>query len=211
MFYNATAIETLTNRIGWAAPIPPTDLVVSADVTRADSGRYVRDFHPMAIVENIAETQPQYAASQEAVNAFMVSLKGAAVRAVLARIFDGNERAYYRNGANGVRESIAAFDYSDRIITQPGLFDNVIGYQMAYDALELMGNAIRSNQTQRLSQYNYGQIKAEQDGYTDENGKPVDRGIAGKLTAAIREVNNILFPETSTPVQPRIYNASYRW
>lgn len=211
MFYNATAIQTLTDRIGWAAPIPPTDLVLSTAVTSATSGRYVRDFHPMAIVENVAETQPQYQADNNALSAFFISLRASAVRMVLARVFDGNERAYYRNGSGGERERIDGLEYSDRIIAAPALFDNAIGFQMAYDALEMMGNAVRSNFTQRLTQYSYGQIKAEQDGYTDENGKPIDRGIAGRLTAAIREVNNILFPETSTPAIPRIYNASNRW
>lgn len=211
MFYSSGAIQSLIDRIGWAAAIPPTTISLSVAAAKSDSGSYVSDYHRMAIVENMKPLMPNKEANDAAFSAWLVDLKRAGVMAVLDRVFDNNERASYQTLYNGERKDISGVDYSDVIISvRPRLFDKAIGLQVAYNALEAIAVSTRSNAVQRIVQSTYEEIKNEQDGFTDENGKAVTSGLKGKLTGAISSIIDILFPK---PVkgQPLIRNASNAW
>jgi hypothetical protein len=211
MFYNSTAIQTLIDRIGWAAAIQPSTIVLSSAAAKSDSGRYFSGFHRMAIVENMKPLMPNKDADNTAFSAWLVDLKREGVMNVLDRVFDNNERAFFLIDRDGNRVDISAKDYSETIITiNPRLFDKAIGLQVAYNALEAIAVSTRSNGVQRSTQASYEEIKNEQDGFTDENGKALSAGLKGKLTGSISSIIDILFPKATTG-QPRIKNASYKW
>lgn len=192
--YDNTSIQVLVDRVGWALPIPPSTIVLTSDNTKSDSGRYFDAFHKMAIVENVFNVQPNHNISNADFNVYLYGLKKAATMKVLSAIFDLNERANLSIATSGLRVDISSTDYSHMITTRASIFDDCIGYQVSCDVLELMLLTTRSNQTESVSKYNYQQLKVELDGFTNEGGHLVSKGVHFKLNASIIKAIDILFP-----------------
>lgn len=192
--YDNTSIQVLVDRVGWALPIPPSTIVLTSENTKSDSGRYYDAFHKMTIVENVFDVQPNHNISNTDFNLYLYGLKKAATMKVLSAIFDLNERANLSIATNGRRVDTSSTDYSQMITTRASIFDDCLGYQMACDVLEMILLTTRSNQTESISKYNYQQLKLELDGFTNEGGHLVSKGLHFKLNASIIKAIDILFP-----------------
>lgn len=192
--YDNTSIQVLVDRVGWALPIPPSTIVLTSENTKSDSGRYFDAFHKMCIVENVFDVQPNHNISNTDFNVYLYGLKKAATMKVLSAIFDLNERANLSVATSGLRVDISNTDYSQMITTRASIFDDCLGYQMACDVLEMILLTTRSNQTESISKYNYQQLKLELDGFTNEGGHLVSKGLHFKLNASIIKAIDILFP-----------------
>lgn len=192
--YDNTSIQVLVDRVGWALPIPPSTIVLTSENTKSDSGRYYDAFHKMTIVENVFDVQPNHNISNTDFNLYLYGLKKAATMKVLSAIFDLNERANLSIATNGRRVDTSSTDYSQMITTRASIFDDCLGYQMACDVLEMILLTTRSNQTESISKYNYQQLKLELDGFTNEGGHLVSKGLHFKLNASIIKAIEILFP-----------------
>jgi len=210
MFYNSTAVQALQDRVGWAAPVAPSDFALSAENAESTSGRFFKDFHGLAIVEYVIATMPNYDATDATKNAYLLDKKRSAVQSVLSDVFDQNDRAYYYMDTYGNRIDVSGVDFSNIILNvRTSLFDNAIGYRMALDVLELISTSNRSNFDERMAAA-YDQVQNAMEGYTDGNGKTISRGVRGLYRDAIETVIEILFPKEAGR-SPRVWNASYKW
>ncbi len=162
----------------------------------------------MAIVENVFDTMPNRDADNDALKAYLDELKDQAVRSVLSKVFDNNERASIKVSAYGRRVDVSWTDYSAMIISRASVLDDAVGYQQACNVLELMLSTARSNTTERTGK-DYQTLKVELEGFTNEGGHLVSRGLFYKLNGAIISAIDILFPVD----KPKniLRNASNKW
>lgn len=198
MFYDDNDIQHLIDRIGWADSIQPSPLTIESRNLLSNSGRYVREFHKMAIVENVKETMPNAQADLPEFNDFLYSMKKEAVLSSLSLIFDNNERANYKM-TNCGRIDISGINYSGIITTKDRLFDDVIGYTIAAKTLELFQSSNRKNDDARGTKYNYSMLVGELSGIKNEIGKEISIGLYGLQKRAVWKISNILFPQNTTP------------
>lgn len=212
--YDSNAIAALTGRIGWAPLRLPTSKVLSSD-NEGSTGRLFNSFHAMAIAENVEEGMPVSNANtanesidSAALNAYLKLITDQAILKVLGRVFDSNEAANYYINSAGCRVDLSTKDYSSLIISRPAAFDEVVGYQVAYDVLELMLTTSRSNLRQRAAVEGISLI-AQQQGARDENGNVIIDGVFQKLESAYGKLSAILFPVANT--RPKIRSASHLW
>lgn len=207
--YDNTAISSLIRRVGWRQAIQP-NLAIVIDATNiiSDSGRYFNDFHKLAIVENAVSGMPNAKVTSLVYNEFLYDMKKAAVLKVLSAVFDINPRANYTFNGLGLRIDTSNTDYTNTIITRSNLFDEAIGYQVAYDTIELMLLTGRSNMEERLAKMNFNEMKIEMGDFYHE-GELVGKGILGKLNSVIERIIDILFPKLNDG-KPYV-NAVNKW
>ena len=197
MFYSSQAIQTLVDRIGWADTVPPSDFAVNSQNKIATSGRFVVDFHSLATAETVYDSIRNKDATEATLNDSLYKMKVAAVRKSLSRLFDNNPRAnFYENNCNK-RVDASGTDYSQLIISRASVFDDVLGYQLAVDTMELATTTSRSNLEERSNKTTWIQYRQELDGFFDADGKIVAKGLFYKLSLAQKYVVDILFPETN--------------
>lgn len=213
--YSTDSIATLTARIAWAAPMQPTSYVLTTENAVGTSGRVFRAFHAMAIVENVAACMPASDATptlqvidDTTLNAFLSEMREQAVLKVLSEVFE-SETANSRLNAMGTRVDLTGTDYSSKIETNPALFDSAIGYQVAFDVLELMLTTSRSNERQRVGTDRATLLVAQQ-GYRDGEGNQLSDGVLQRLQGAIKRLLGILFPD-DVKGKNVLRNASYKW
>lgn len=206
MFYDSATVDYLIDRLGWENAVPPSSIVVSAENHTSTSGRYYDEFFKMSIVENIEAAIHNSDATELTLNEFLFKLKKEAVMNMLDRVFDSNERAFYKTGNGGCVVDISGKDYSAIIPTKGRLFDAAIGYSMAKSVIQLLLTTGRENGTNRDNKFDYNYLKGELEGLKDENGE-VFKGINGYLNIEIGKIINILFPKRSTPIltAPRVW------
>lgn len=213
--YTTAAIEALANRIGWAQPIPPTQKTLTAENAVGTSGRLFNSFHQLCIVENVEATMPvsgspsgyDVLVSNQQLNDKLKEFRDQAARKVLNRIFDINPLAQYRTSACGRRQYIGGTDYSDIIIGRAANLDDLMGYQVAYDVMQMMLMPQRSNRTER-SIAEAGAIMAQLNGFRNAQGQLVEDGILQKLENAYTDAIGIFFESQSVPT---VRNASALW
>lgn len=89
-------------------------------------------------------------------------------------------------------------DYTNKIVAQPQLFDEVVGLQVACMVLEQILNTPRSNDTERMSAEQLGEIDRalNQSGPTVE--RPYNPGLKARFETEIMKLSNSFFG------QPRI-------
>jgi len=212
MYYSATTITNLQNRIGWAPPVPPVDFAVTASNLQSDSGRLFSDYCKLSTVEVVSKLQPKSikngATPVTDPNPQLASLKRSAVLRALGKVFDNNPRANQYKAAFDQAVDISANEYDNIIAARPYLLDEVIGYAMAVEVIEMAIASNRSNFEQRLMQEAMADMRLDLDGYTDTTGQFVSPGVRGQLRKAVENLTNILWPERARPI---IRNASHKW
>lgn len=196
--YQSTVIDMLALRIAFAEPMQPSPIVLEVRNSAGTSGRKARRFHSLVTVENIWLTMPAPTqgitaqADNATLNEHLYDLKREAVLAVLAAVFDKNALATVGKDSCGNPVDISDTDYTNKITINPARFDDAIGYQIAYMALEQMLTSTRTNPTE-LKIADKGQLRLEQEGFAMD-GTRVSPGVAGKLRAALKDLIGSLFP-----------------
>jgi len=208
MFYDTAAITALEGRVGWAQAVPPSTIVISMNNGLSASGLKFKTFHKLATVENVKETLGTLALNDTVLQAQLDELRKQAVIKVLQAIYDQNPLANgQRNGYFGQYVDMSTTDYSNVIITRSNVFDQAIGYQMAYDVIQMMISTSRSNLTERAVTGAYEVLQIELEGVNQSNSNIATKGIEYRLKNAIDQAIAILFPQRKRG----IVNATHQW
>jgi len=185
--YSEEIISILEKRVAWKQPISDTfTLEVDADNLEGTSGKHFNSFHKLIDVEYIAQTLNDTNLDAETLNAELADIRKQAVLTVLSSVFDSN-RCY-----------LPDFDYSNGINSRVALFDDAIGYVVAISVLQLYVSTRRSNIDERNTKMAVQNLKLELEGYRNDNGILVAKGLTWYRDNAIRNVVRVFFPQSIT-------------
>lgn len=179
--YSNDVIQELTKRIGFGNEYN-ADVVVTAENRIGTSGRTFAFYHRLVTIPNLYFTVPAIGISDTDFNELLEQMKYDAVIGALTSVL------------NQSLDYIDAFDYDSIIQDKFSLFDNVIGYQMAITAIELMVSSNRKNDEERNANLTYSQLKMELEGIRNDNGHLVSQGLLSKFQNESRKLRNIIFP-----------------
>lgn len=181
--YLETAISTLIERISWANPQEDSFVIeLDPDNLTGTSGRNFQSFHQLVTVENIYAAISNIDANAEEFNIILSNIRKQAVLKILPLVIDYNQL------------SVSSTDYTDLIIDNAILFDDAIGYQTAINVLELFVSTKRSNLSERNAKLAISNLKLEINGFKNETGYTVAKGLVFFLNEAIRIASDKLFP-----------------
>lgn len=185
--YSVETISKLETRIGWKQPISDDfDMVISEYNLQSDSGKHFSAFHKLVDVEYIAKTLNDIDIDEVTLNAELSDMRKQAVLSVLSSVFDDNE-CY-----------LPEFDYSDGINTRIALFDKAIGFVVAVNVLQTYISTKRSNLEERNTKLAIGNLKLELEGYRNDAGYLVAKGLISYRDKAISNIVKVFFPEAIT-------------
>lgn len=101
----------------------------------------------------------------------------------------------YTYSTHGLNVDISAFrDHTQRILTNPYLFDNLIGLNMAAMVIEMINNSTRENKTQRITQEQSQKLYTDLQlaGPTDDF--PYMAGLKNQIAREVKRVKEEFFP-----------------
>lgn len=179
--YDAATIELLEARIGFGSdagiPIDVSDQLKDGNIER--SYDY---FHKLVTLVNLYATVDKPNTNQAEFEDYLNRMVHNSVRGSLVKVIDQSVK------------SDPSVDYSQTIQDNPEIFDEVIGYNMAITALEMMVSSPRVNDEKRNANATYTKLKVELEGLTDENGNLKATGLNSKYATAVRKARRKLFP-----------------
>lgn len=191
--YFGSAIEALVERISWSKALEPDYPELDEANLTGESGRNFQSFHRLVTVENIYDAVPEVEMEEGAFNQYLSGLRLQAVLAVLPEIMDKNIQ--YKTET----------DYSQIIIDNALLFDDAIGYKCAVMVLEMLISTKRSNLAERNAKLSVSNLKLELEGFRNDNGILVAKGITQKLEMAIRKAARKIFPNQIIVTSEKIW------
>lgn len=191
--YFAAAIQALVERISWSKALEPEYPELDEANLTGESGRNFQSFHQLVNVENIYDAVPEVEMEEEAFNKFLSDLREQAVLAVIPEIMDKNIKYD------------SAKDYTQVIIDNAILFDDAIGFKVCISVLELLIATKRSNLAERNAKLSVSNLKLEIEGFRNDSGILVAKGITQKLEMAIRKATNKLFPKEVIVTSDKIW------
>ncbi|WP_324069826.1 MAG: hypothetical protein RSE15_04795 [Flavobacterium sp.] len=181
--YSEEIIQSLTERIGFGSPQEDSfTLTISEAIQIGASGRVFKSFHSLVTLENIIAAVENINPTAVEFIAILDELKKGAVLESLSLILDSHED--YIND-----------DSYDASITQNiSLFDNVIGYKVAIMVIEMFMTTKRNNIVERNAKLSVSNLKLELEGYRNETGFLVAKGLVHKFENAIKTAQKKIFP-----------------
>lgn len=179
--YSNDVIQELTKRIGFGDEYN-ADVAVTAENRIGTSGRTFAFYHRLVTIPNLYFTVPVIDMSDTDFNELLEQMKYDAVIGALTSVL--NQSLDYVDGYN----------YDQTIQDKISLFDNVIGYQMAITAIELMVSSNRKNDEERNVNLTYSQLKMELEGVRNDSGILISQGLLLKFRDESRKLRNIIFP-----------------
>jgi hypothetical protein len=193
--YSEEIISTLTERIGFGTPNEegfPIELEEANSI--GSSGRLFSSFHSLVTIENIHAAVQNADIEEGPFNDILENYRKAAVLEVVPLIMDKNDA--YDN----------AVDYSTVMQQNIILFDDAIGYKVAMMVLEMFMASSRSNLLERNAKFSVSNLKLELEGYKNETGVLVAKGLVQKFERSIVKASNKIFPRVI-----EIKDASSNW
>ena len=181
--YSEEIIQSLTERIGFGSPQEDSFvLAISEAIQNGASGRIFKSFHSLVTLENIIAAIEKQNSNAEEFEALLNEYRKGAVLEVLSLILDSHQD-YVSN------------DSYDAIITQNvTLFDNAIGYKVAVMVIEMFMSTKRSNIVERNAKLSVSNLKLELEGYRNDSGVLVAKGLVHKFENAIKTAQKKIFP-----------------
>ena len=181
--YSELAISALKERIKWNASLDSGfTIALSTGNATGTSGKHFQSFHNLVSIDNIYASVLKTDMSENDFNAFLEDMRLQATLQTINDVLESNEKY------------VAETDYSDLIITNASLFDSAIGYKVATSVLEMFLSTSRSNLHERNAKLAASNLKLELEGFTDENGNLVAKGIKYYYQKAIKKAASKLFP-----------------
>ena len=181
--YSQLIITSLVQRIGFGSPQEDGfNLVIDEAIRNGVSGREFKNFHALVTIENIYATVDKVNESEDNFNAILDGFRKSAVLEILPLILDKHIDYDYLT------------DYDKTIEQAYTLFDDAIGYNVAIMVLEMFMSTGRSNISERNSKLSISNLKLEIEGYRNEAGALVAKGLTHKLSNAIIEARYKIFP-----------------
>ena len=178
--YSEIAIASLVNRIGFGRA-DTIDIEVDPVHTTGTSGRTLPFFHKLATLKNIYNTAEKPVMTSVEFNDFLAQMKLDAVKGALSAILDRHT------------EYQPDEDYSDLILTRPGIFDDAIGYTLASTVVEQLISTSRSNYLESSAKLSYQQLKMEIDGVVDDSGRIRVKGLKREQLYAVKQAISAIF------------------
>lgn len=181
--YSEEIIQSLTERIGFGSPQEDSFvLAISEAIQNGASGRFFKSFHSLVTLENIIAAIEKQNINAEEFEALLNEYREGAVLEVLSLILDSHQD-YVSN------------DSYDATITQNvSLFDNAIGYKVAIMVIEMFMSTKRSNIVERNAKLSVSNLKLELEGYRNDSGILVAKGLVHKFENAIKTAQKKIFP-----------------
>lgn len=181
--YSEEIIQSLTERIGFGSPQEDSfTLQISEAIQNGASGRIFKSFHSLVTLENIIAAIENLQPTAEEFEAILDEFKTGAVLEVLSLVLDSHED-YVSN------------DSYDATITQNiSLFDNAIGYKVAIMVIEMFMSTKRNNIVERNTKLSVSNLKLELEGYRNDSGILVAKGLVHKFENAIKTAQKKIFP-----------------
>ena len=181
--YSEEIIQSLTERIGFGSPQEDSFVLeISEAIQIGASGRFFKSFHSLVTLENIIAAIEKQNINAEEFEALLNEYRKGAVLEVLSLILDSHQD-YLSN------------DSYDAIITQNvSLFDNAIGYKVAIMVIEMFMSTKRSNIVERNAKLSVSNLKLELEGYRNDSGVLVAKGLVHKFENSIKTAQKKIFP-----------------
>jgi hypothetical protein len=181
--YSQQIIQSLTERIGFGLPVEDGfALNISDAVQNGTSGRFFKSFHSLVTVENIIAGIENSQPTEQEFEAVLNGYRQAAVLEVLNVIMDQS------------LDYVASDSYDALITENVVLFDNAIGYKVAMMVIEMFMTTKRSNIVDRNAKLAVSNLKLELEGYRNDSGVLVAKGLVHKFENAVKLAKNKLFP-----------------
>lgn len=181
--YSQEIIQSLTERIGFGLPVEDGfALNISDAVQNGTSGRFFKSFHSLVTVENIIAGIENNQPAEQEFEAVLNGYRQAAVLEVLNVIMDQS------------LDYVANDSYDALITENVVLFDNAIGYKVAMMVIEMFMTTKRSNIVDRNAKLAVSNLKLELEGYRNDSGVLVAKGLVHKFENAVKLAKNKLFP-----------------
>ena len=181
--YSEEIIQSLTERIGFGSPQEDSFVLeISEAIQIGASGRFFKSFHSLVTLENIIAAIEKQNINAEEFEALLNEYRKGASLEVLSLILDSHQD-YVSN------------DSYDAIITQNvSLFDNAIGYKVVIMVIEMFMSTKRSNIVERNAKLAVSNLKLELEGYRNDSGVLVAKGLVHKFENAIKTAQKKIFP-----------------
>lgn len=181
--YSEEIIQSLTERIGFGSPQEDSfTLTISEAIRNGASGRIFKSFHSLVTLENIIDAIEKREPTAEQFEAILNEYRKGAVLEVLSLIMDQHP-------------DYIAKDSYDAVITENNiLFDNAIGYKVAIMVIEMFMSTKRSNIVERNAKLSVSNLKLELEGYRNDSGVLVAKGLVHKFENAIKTAQKKIFP-----------------
>ena len=182
--YSEEKIVELSERIGFGTPLEEGFAIEISEANSVGStGRLFKSFHSLVTIENIFAATPDLGDTpDEPFNEILNALRVQATLEVVPLIMDKNSD--YDN----------AVDYDSVITDNAILFDDAIGYKVAMMVLELLMTTKESNIVERNAKLAVSNLKLELEGFRNDTGVLVAKGLVQKFDNAIRKATNKIFP-----------------
>lgn len=177
--FTETTITYLRDCIGWDTP-EGSSIVVDPLNKLSTSGLVFKSFHSLVRVENVHETTSIINPTDQQLNNILLEFKTQGALKALNRIFD-NSTSY-----NPVE------DYHATIVKYRGVIIEVVGLAVCAMVLQSMLTSKRINETERAAKYSM--LKVEIEGFRNDQGIQVSRGVLSLLDSAIRAAKDAIFP-----------------
>lgn len=181
--FSEIAISTIKERIKWNASLDSGFSVSLSQVNATGtSDKHFQSFHNLVSIDNIHAAVAEIDMGELLFNDLLEDIRVQATLQTINDVLENNEKY------------VAETDYSDLIITNASLFDTAVGYKVATSVLEMFLSTSRSNLHERNAKLAASNLKLELEGFTNENGNLVAKGIKYYYQTAIKKAASKLFP-----------------
>lgn len=181
--YSEEIIQSLTERIGFGSPQEDSfTLQISEAIQNGASGRIFKSFHSLVTLENIIAAIENLQPTAEEFEAILDEFKTGAVLEVLSLVLDSHE------------DYVSNDSYDATIAQNISLFDNAIGYKVAIMVIEMFMSTKRNNIVERNTKLSVSNLKLELEGYRNDSGILVAKGLVHKFENAIKTAQKKIFP-----------------
>ena len=112
--------------------------------------------------------------------------------------FNRTELSYTVNRPYGLNMQVSSFkDYTQNILNQPHLFDDLLGLVMAYQVVEEIIYSVRENKTERITKDQLAKIGLQLDltGAAPITDSPRIKGLAQRIASATDIVRKAFYPK----------------
>lgn len=179
--FDETTIQSLIDSIGWDDPLG-TSLVITTENLKSTTGRLFNSFHPLVTVENVNDTAGLKPIDIDQLNTELYGFKKQAALQTLNKVF------------NSSPQFNPALDYGGDVVKYNGLLSDVYGLACSAMVIQMMLTSMRINEIERRTKY--GVLKVELDGFRNDQGVLISKGLKAMLNEATINARKIIFPET---------------
>ena len=192
--YSELSISTLEQRLFWNKSQNTEFAIALVDSNATGtSGKHFQGFHNLVNIENIYNCVPDTFMSDTDFNDVLKDIRKQAVLQSLVDIMDRNNLF------------LVDTDYSETIIKNASLFDNAVGYKVAISVLEMFMSTTRINFTERNAKLAVSNLKLELEGFLNDNGHVVAKGIKYYYESAVKSASRKIFPLIPTVDSKQIW------